>query len=85
MKSTDFEKNTNQIAVYMFFFLLLKDACQRSITTEDTHDLCVIHLRVEHTQSALEGTGCAHCDTFKRDRSQATAACSLDLAAAEIA
>ncbi len=55
--------------------------CQRFITPEDTHDLCVIQLRVEHAQSALEGTGCAHCNAFKGDRSQATAACGLDLAA----
>lgn len=38
--------------------------CNIFITPDDTHNLCVICLGVEHTRSALKGAGCAHCDHF---------------------
>lgn len=62
--------------------------CQRYIT-DDSHDLYVICLGAEHTQSALKGAGCTHCDhftvknlhshlvLFKGDGSQEFAPCGL--------
>ncbi len=36
--------------------------CPRYITSGDTHSLCVVCLGVKHTESALEGAGCPHCE-----------------------
>ncbi len=36
--------------------------CKRYITAGDTHSLCAFCLGAEHVQSALEGSGCPHCD-----------------------
>ncbi|XP_056596267.1 uncharacterized protein LOC130414411 [Triplophysa dalaica] len=35
--------------------------CSRFITSNDTHDLCVVCLGAEHAQSALEGADCEAC------------------------
>ncbi len=32
------------------------DPCQRYLTPDDAHDLCVVCLGEEHTHSVLEGT-----------------------------
>ncbi len=40
------------------------DPCQRFLTPDDTHDLCVMCLGEEHARSVLEGIECAHCELF---------------------
>ncbi len=40
------------------------DLCQRFLTPDDTHDLCVMCLGEEHASSVLEGMECAHCELF---------------------
>ncbi len=40
------------------------DPCQRFLTPDDTHDLCVMCLGEEHARSVLEGMECAHCELF---------------------
>ncbi len=40
------------------------DPCQRCLTLDDTHDLCVMCLGEEHTRSVLEGMECVHCEPF---------------------
>ncbi len=37
------------------------DPCQRCLTLDDTHDLCVMCLGEEHARSVLEGMECVHC------------------------
>ncbi|KAL0149575.1 hypothetical protein M9458_055102 [Cirrhinus mrigala] len=36
--------------------------CKRYITSEDTHNMCVVCLGAEHAASALEGADCPHCE-----------------------
>ncbi len=38
------------------------DPCQRCLTLDDTHDLCVMCLGEEHARSVLEGMECVHCE-----------------------
>ncbi len=38
------------------------DPCQRYLTLDDAHDLCVVCLGEEHARSVLEGTECVHCE-----------------------
>ncbi len=38
--------------------------CQRFLTSDDTHDLCVMCLGEEHARSVLEGMECSHCELF---------------------
>ncbi len=38
--------------------------CQRCLTLDDTHDLCVMCLGEEHARSVLEGMECVHCEHF---------------------
>ncbi len=38
--------------------------CQRYLTKDDAHDLCVMCLGEEHARSVLEGTECVHCEHF---------------------
>ncbi len=50
--------------------------CPRYITSGDTHSLCMVCLGVKHAESALEGTGCPHCErlplrTLRREPSPA--------------
>ncbi len=40
------------------------DPCQRCLTLDDTHDLCVMCLGEEHARSVLEGMECVHCEPF---------------------
>ncbi len=40
------------------------DPCQRCLTLDDTHDLCVMCLGEEHARSVLEGMECVHCEHF---------------------
>ncbi len=40
------------------------DPCQRYLTPDDEHDLCVMCLGEEHPRSVLEGTECVHCEHF---------------------
>ncbi len=40
------------------------DPCQRFLTPDDTHDLCVMCLGEEHARSVLEGMECIHCKLF---------------------
>ncbi len=40
------------------------DLCQRFLTPDNTHDLCVMCLGEEHARSVLEGMECAHCEFF---------------------
>ncbi len=40
------------------------DLCQRFLTPDDTHDLCVMCLGEEHARSVLKGMECAHCEFF---------------------
>ncbi len=40
------------------------DPCQRCLTLDDTHDLCVMCLGEEHARSVLEGMQCVHCEPF---------------------
>ncbi len=40
------------------------DPCQRCLTLDDTHDLCVMCLGEEHVRSVLEGMECVHCEPF---------------------
>ncbi len=40
------------------------DPCQHFLTSDDTHDLCVMCLGEEHARSVLEGMECAHCELF---------------------
>ncbi len=40
------------------------DPCQRSLTPDDTHDLCVMCLGEEYARSVLEGMECVHCELF---------------------
>ncbi len=40
------------------------DPCQRCLTLDDTHDLCVMFLGEEHARSVLEGMECVHCEPF---------------------
>ncbi len=40
------------------------DPCQRFLTPDDTHDLCVMCLGEEHVRSVLEGMECVHCEPF---------------------
>ncbi len=40
------------------------DLCQRFLTPDDAHDLCVMCLGEEHARSVLEGTECVHCERF---------------------
>ncbi len=40
------------------------DPCQRCLTLDDTHDLCVMCLGEEHARSVLEGMECVHCENF---------------------
>ncbi len=40
------------------------DPCQRCLTLDDTHDLCVMCLGEEHARSVLEGMECIHCEPF---------------------
>ncbi len=40
------------------------DPCQRFLTPDDTHDLCVMCLGEKHACSVLEGMECAHCELF---------------------
>ncbi len=40
------------------------DPCQRFLTPDDTHDLCVMCLGEEHAHSVHEGMECAHCELF---------------------
>ncbi len=40
------------------------DPCQRCLTLDDTHDLCVMCLGKEHARSVLEGMECVHCEHF---------------------
>ncbi len=43
-------------------FRLCVPPCPRYITGGDTHSLCVVCLGAKHTQSALEGADCPHCE-----------------------
>ncbi len=73
------------------------DPCQRFLTPDDTHDLCVICLGEEHARSVLEGMECAHRDLFSlrklrshmslfsRELGQSSAPRGSGLAAAEAA
>lgn len=45
------------------------DPCQRYLTPDDAHDLCVMCLGEEHTRSVLEGTECVHCERFSLRKS----------------
>lgn len=68
---------------------------QRFITLSDSHELYVMCFGAQHAWSALEGAGCAHCDSFTvkqlqsrlalfaEDRSQASVPCGAGPAAAE--
>lgn len=38
--------------------------CQRFLTPNDTHEMCVICLGEEHARSVLEGTECEHCESL---------------------
>lgn len=38
--------------------------CERFITPSDPHKLCVLCLGAQHARLALEGAGCAYCDSF---------------------
>ncbi len=40
------------------------EQCQRYLTPDDAHDLCVMCLGEEHARSVLEGTECVHCERF---------------------
>ncbi len=40
------------------------DPCQRFLTPDDTHDLCVMCLGEEHARSVLEGMEWVHCELF---------------------
>ncbi len=40
------------------------DPCQRCLTLDHTHDLCVMGLGEEHARSVLEGMECVHCEHF---------------------
>ncbi len=40
------------------------DPCQRCLTLDDTHNLCVMCLGEEHACSVLEGMECVHCEPF---------------------
>ncbi len=40
------------------------DPCQRCLTLDHTHDLCVMCLGEEHARSVLEGMECVHCEHF---------------------
>ncbi len=40
------------------------DPCQRCLTLDYTHDLCVMCLGEEHARSVLEGMECVHCEPF---------------------
>ncbi len=40
------------------------DPCQRFLTPDETHDLCVMCLGKEHARSVLEGMECVHCELF---------------------
>ncbi len=40
------------------------DPCQRFLTPDNTHDLCVMCLGEEHARSVLKGLECAHCELF---------------------
>ncbi len=47
------------------------DPCQRCLTLDDTHDLCVMCLGEEHARSVLEGMECVHCEPFSVGKSSA--------------
>ncbi len=40
------------------------DPCQRFLTPDDTHDLCIMCLGEELVRSVLEEMECAHCELF---------------------
>ncbi len=47
------------------------DPCQRCLTLDDTHDLCVMCLGEEHARSVLERMECVHCEHFSVGKSSA--------------
>ncbi len=62
------------------------DPCQRCLTLDDTHDLCVMCLGEEHARSVLEGMECVPCEHFfcgKKLRSRSSALRGSGPAAAE--
>ncbi len=40
------------------------DPCQRCLTLDDTHDLCVMCLGEEHAALCSRGNGSLHCEPF---------------------
>lgn len=42
--------------------------CQRYLTPDDTHSLCVSCLGKEHARDVLEGAICAHCERFSVEK-----------------
>ncbi len=45
-------------------FRMCVHSCPRYLMGGDTHILCVAFLGEEHARSALESTGCEHCDVL---------------------
>lgn len=59
-----FEWVDSKIANGSMSFSHCVSPCRRFLTPEDSPELCVICLGLEHTHAAFEGAGCTHCDEF---------------------